>query len=119
MLTRTIALILPALALTACGLQDEPGQPREGAQADGAREDGAANGAGEAGDRAQAGSANARQAAAGALTIERLYGSPSLDGPAPQNLKFSPDGTRVTFTRPKEEDRTLSLIHISEPTRPY
>lgn len=107
MLTRTIALILPALALTACGLQDEPGQPREGAQADGAREDGAANGAGEAGDRAQAGSANARQAAAGALTIERLYGSPSLDGPAPQNLKFSPDGTRVTFTRPKEEDRTV------------
>ena len=41
------------------------------------------------------------------LTIERLYGSPSLTGPTPRNVKFSPDGSRITFLRPKEEDRTV------------
>ncbi|MEH6810540.1 MAG: S9 family peptidase [Hyphomonas oceanitis] len=41
------------------------------------------------------------------LTIERLYGSPSLSGPAPRGVKFSPDGQRVTFLkgRPDEQDR--------------
>ncbi len=41
------------------------------------------------------------------LTIERLYGSPSLSGQAPRGVKFSPDGQRVTFLkgRPDEQDR--------------
>ena len=29
------------------------------------------------------------------LTIERLFASPKLAGPAPQNVKFSPDGQRL------------------------
>jgi dipeptidyl-peptidase-4 len=41
------------------------------------------------------------------LTIERVFASPSLDGATPRSLKFSPDGSRVTFLRPKEEDRTV------------
>jgi len=41
------------------------------------------------------------------LTIERVFGSPDLNGPAPRGLRFSPDGTRVTFQRPKEDDRTV------------
>ncbi|MCH2098343.1 MAG: hypothetical protein MK142_08160, partial [Pseudomonadales bacterium] len=44
------------------------------------------------------------------LTIERVYGSPELSGPRPRALRFSPDGTRITFLRPKAEDRmTLDL----------
>lgn len=42
-----------------------------------------------------------------ALTIERVFASPSLSGPTPRSLKFSPDGTRVTFLRAKDEDRTV------------
>jgi dipeptidyl-peptidase-4 len=41
------------------------------------------------------------------LTIERLYASPSLTGPAPRALTFSPDGTRLTFLRAKEEDANV------------
>jgi len=42
-----------------------------------------------------------------ALTIERVFASPSLSGPTPRSLKFSPDGGRVTFLRAKDEDRTV------------
>lgn len=38
------------------------------------------------------------------LTIERLYASPSLNGPAPTGVKYSPDGKRVTFLKAREED---------------
>lgn len=37
------------------------------------------------------------------LTIERIYSSPSLDGTTPKALKFSPDGSRVTFLKAKLE----------------
>ena len=41
------------------------------------------------------------------LTPERLYASPSLSGPAPRGVKFSPDGKRVTFLKGRldEQDR--------------
>ncbi|KJS37324.1 MAG: peptidase S9 [Hyphomonas sp. BRH_c22] len=41
------------------------------------------------------------------LTPERLYTSPSLSGPAPRGVKFSPDGQRVTFLKGRtgEQDR--------------
>jgi dipeptidyl-peptidase-4 len=42
-----------------------------------------------------------------ALSIERAFGSPSLNGPSPRSLRFSPDGSRVTFLRAKDEDRTV------------
>jgi dipeptidyl-peptidase-4 len=41
------------------------------------------------------------------ITIERLFASPSLSGASPRSLQFSPDGSRVSFLRPKEEDRTV------------
>ena len=41
-----------------------------------------------------------------ALTIERLYASPSLSGPSPRGVKFSPDGTRVTFLKAREDDQS-------------
>lgn len=38
------------------------------------------------------------------LPLERLYQSPSLSGPTPRALSFSPDGTKVTFLKAREED---------------
>ena len=38
------------------------------------------------------------------LTIERLYASPSLSGPTPRGVKFSPDGKRVTFRKAREDE---------------
>ncbi|MGL1959133.1 MAG: S9 family peptidase [Colwellia sp.] len=38
------------------------------------------------------------------LTIERIYSAPSLQGQTPKALKFSPDGTRVTYLQGKNDD---------------
>lgn len=38
------------------------------------------------------------------LTIERLFASPSLSGPTPSGVKYSPDGKRVTFLKAREEE---------------
>ena len=38
------------------------------------------------------------------LTIERIFSSPSLNGQTPKSLKFSPDGSRVTYLQAKTED---------------
>lgn len=43
--------------------------------------------------------------AAEALTIERIFASPSLSGPTLRSLKLSPVGDRVTFVRGKSTDR--------------
>src|SRR4051794_23229795 len=49
----------------------------------------------------------ATPAAARDLTLERLFESPSLPGPAPRQPKLSPDGRLVTLlrNRPDEKDR--------------
>lgn len=39
------------------------------------------------------------------LTIERIFDGASLSGPTPVKLRTSPDGTRVTFLRAKQEDQ--------------
>lgn len=39
------------------------------------------------------------------LTLERILASPALSGPAVRKLKISPDGSRVTFLRPRDDDR--------------
>ncbi len=39
------------------------------------------------------------------LTVERIYSDPSLDGPAPRSVKLSPDGSRVTFLKGKEDEQ--------------
>ena len=39
------------------------------------------------------------------LTLERLYASPGLSGPSPRGVKFSPDGKRVTFLKPRAGDQ--------------
>lgn len=38
------------------------------------------------------------------LSLERLFQSPSLNGPSPRALAFSPDGSLVTFLKPRESD---------------
>jgi dipeptidyl-peptidase-4 len=38
------------------------------------------------------------------LTVERVFSDPNLSGPMPIQLKFSPDGRRITYLRPKDED---------------
>lgn len=43
-------------------------------------------------------------AAATPLTLERIFDDPSLSGKAPVKLKFSPDGTRVTYLQGKASD---------------
>jgi len=39
------------------------------------------------------------------LTFERVFASPSLDGPAPRLAKLSPDGRYLTILRNRESDR--------------
>ncbi|GER00481.1 peptidase S9 [Iodidimonas gelatinilytica] len=51
------------------------------------------------------------------LTIERLVGSPSLDGPRVAGLKLAPDGSRVTFLKGKDRDfRILDLWEYHIPS---
>lgn len=44
-------------------------------------------------------------AQAAQLTIDRIFDGASLSGPTPVKLKASPDGTRVTFLRAKQDDQ--------------
>ncbi len=39
------------------------------------------------------------------LTLERVFASPNLGGPAPRALKLSPDGSLLTSLRPRADDR--------------
>src|SRR5260221_9405116 len=39
------------------------------------------------------------------LTIERLHADPALSGASPRKVKISPDGTRVTFLRGRDDDQ--------------
>lgn len=49
-------------------------------------------------------------AAAEELTLERIFGSPSLSGPALREAKLSPAGDRVSFLRGRDDDaNTLDL----------
>ncbi len=43
--------------------------------------------------------------AAPALTFERVFASPGLDGPAPRQVKLSPDGRYLTLLRNRADDR--------------
>lgn len=40
-----------------------------------------------------------------ALTFERVFASPALDGPAPRQVKLSPDGRFLTLLRNRPEER--------------
>ncbi len=39
------------------------------------------------------------------LTLERVFASPSLNGPTPRAVKLSPDGKYLTSLRPRADDR--------------
>ncbi|HET9811936.1 MAG TPA: DPP IV N-terminal domain-containing protein [Sphingomicrobium sp.] len=39
------------------------------------------------------------------LTLERIFGSPSLNGPSPRGVKISPDGTLLGMLRNRPDDR--------------
>ena len=49
--------------------------------------------------------ANEAQRPTKALTLERVFASPSLDGPAPRKVKLSPDGRWITVLKNRPEDR--------------
>jgi dipeptidyl-peptidase 4 len=40
------------------------------------------------------------------LPLERLFASPSLSGPVARMVKYSPDGTRVTFLKSRPDDQS-------------
>lgn len=44
-------------------------------------------------------------ASAAELTIDRIFGDQALAGPAPRALKVSPDGSRVSFLRGRDDDQ--------------
>lgn len=51
------------------------------------------------------------------LTIERLFASPDISGIRPVELRFSPDGARVTYLRGKQDDlrqQDLWEYHIAD-----
>ena len=48
--------------------------------------------------------AGALSAQAKPLTLERIFDDPSLSGKSPVQLKFSPDGSRVTYLQGKADD---------------
>jgi dipeptidyl-peptidase-4 len=50
-------------------------------------------------------SANEAQRPTEALTLERVFASPSLNGPAPRKVKLSPDGRWITVLKNRPEDR--------------
>lgn len=66
------------------------------------------------------------------LTVERVFSDPSLNGPTPIRLKFSPDGALITYLRPKDEnddildlwvydidaDQHSPLVRTEEPVPP-
>ena len=41
------------------------------------------------------------------LSLERIFDDPSLSGKAPVQLKFSPDGSRVTYLQGKTQKTSL------------
>ena len=51
------------------------------------------------------------------LPLERIFASPDINGTRPVQLRFSPDGERVTYLRGKEEDQRqqdLWEYHIAD-----
>lgn len=55
-----------------------------------------------------AGPASAEEPMSGAgpeLSLERVFASPGLDGPAPRQVKLSPDGKYLTLLRNRPDDR--------------
>ena len=55
-------------------------------------------------DTPQAQTSTQSEATVSSLPLERLFQSPSLSGPTPRALSFSPDGTMVTFLKPRADD---------------
>jgi dipeptidyl-peptidase 4 len=52
-----------------------------------------------------AGDTQSSPAAAGTLTFDRVFASPSLSGTTPRGVRLSPDGRWLTMLRPREQER--------------
>jgi dipeptidyl-peptidase-4 len=50
------------------------------------------------------------------LTLERIFGSPSLGGPAPRGVKLSPDGKLLSMLRNRENDRERYDLWVMDTT---
>lgn len=58
-----------------------------------------------ASDMTEKASSASKVAASEALTLERVFASPSLDGKSPRGVKLSPDGRWLTLLRNRDDDR--------------
>ncbi len=56
-------------------------------------------------DAKVSGAAAVPDAAQSVLTLERVFASPSLNGPVPRGVKLSPDGRYLTLLRNRPDDR--------------
>ncbi len=54
---------------------------------------------------AEAGAQTAATAKSGDLTLARVFGSPDLSGSQPRGVRLSPDGTLLTFLRPRADEK--------------
>jgi dipeptidyl-peptidase-4 len=59
----------------------------------------------------------AAPAPAADLTLERVFGSPSLSGPSPRLPKLSPDGRLATLLRNRADDKDATTCGRSTPPR--
>ena len=68
-----------------------------------------------------AGSAMAQQAPSNILTPERVFASPSLNGPVAKGVSLSPDGQLVAFLRSREDDVDVQDLWAAPtgPGEPY
>lgn len=68
-----------------------------------------------------AGSALAQQAPSNILTPERVFSSPSLNGPVAKGVSLSPDGQLVAFLRSREDDVDVQDLWAAPtgPGEPY
>lgn len=54
---------------------------------------------------AEAGAQTAAAPQADKLTLARVFGSPDLSGSQPRGVRLSPDGTLLTFLRPRADEK--------------
>lgn len=50
------------------------------------------------------------------LTFERVIGEPSLSGPSAGRVSFDPDGGRIVFLQPSDEDVDISDLWVADVT---
>lgn len=55
-----------------------------------------------------------QSALAQSLTFERVFSEPSISGPAAGRVSFDPDGARIVFLQPSQEDVDISDLWVAD-----